>query len=149
MEPIPPDIDIDRLPGPKRGKWPENFFRDWIVWSPSNARFALAYCISEIGLNNDIGCVLWGEKGEHGTRILGNPKHVHACCWDIQWCTWLDDEVFVFKAYDKAGQPLVIVHVTKGFTLLTGDWPDQVKGLPADVRWQAISGLRASISARR
>ena len=60
--------------------------RDEAVWSPSNSRFALAYSIAEVRMNNSIGCVLWGAQREQGTAILGNPGNVHACCWDMPWC---------------------------------------------------------------
>jgi hypothetical protein len=154
MSGIPPDILIDQLPGPKRSKWPARLLRDEAVWSPSNSRFALAYSIAEARMNNEIGCVLWGVRRERGTAILGNPAHVCACCWDIPWCVWLNDEAFVFKAQAGSGRkvhlPLVIVHISEGFALVPNtdnleSWPNQVASLPANVRWQNIRELSRAI----
>jgi hypothetical protein len=154
---IPPDIHVGQLPGPDRAKWPENFFRDEIVWSPSKTRFALAYSIAEASMNNEMGCVLWGEQRADGTAILGNPRWVHACCWEKPWCVWLDDDIFVFKAQEGSGSkvqlPLVIVHVTKGFALMpdTNDVnssPNQVACLPANVRWRSFRELADSSAYR-
>jgi hypothetical protein len=135
MTSIPNDIDIEKLPGLKRGDHPVLYFRDEIIWSPKKQYFALAYSIIEATYGNEVGYVLWGMYDGKNSKILGNPKNIVASCWKQPWCKWLDEMSFVFKAQiykDKSTHvPLVIVHIDKGIAVLhdTNDinrWWDEV-----------------------
>jgi hypothetical protein len=120
---IPSGIRLEKLPGPNRGEYPANFFRDEVVWAPSRKRFALAYSIAEARMNDEAGCVLWGETQANRTRILGNPEGIYACCWASPWCVWLNDDIFVFKVRYFDGVvyvPLVAVHVEEGWAVIPG-----------------------------
>src|SRR5438034_1327158 len=124
MHPLLPALDLDSLPGPKRGVSPAIFIRDEPVFSPSRKHFALAYTIAEASMGNEIGCLLWGSVVRGEITTLGNPEGVHATCWYSPWATWLDDETFVFKAQQYDGKrlhlPLVVVRIGKGFAVLPG-----------------------------
>jgi hypothetical protein len=135
MHKPPLDIDLDSLPGPKRGVSPALYVRDEAVFSPKGNHFALAYSIAEASNGNEIGCLLWGTTNFFGTKTLGNPPGVHVTCWYSPWAIWLDDETFVFKAQQYDGSrlhlPLVVAHVLQGFAIL----PDTNNGnsRPSDV----------------
>jgi hypothetical protein len=119
-----PGLDLDSLPGPKRGVSPAIYFRDEAVFSPSGRYFALAYTIVEVSMGNEIGCLLWGRIADRETTILGNPEGVYATCWYSPWANWLDDETFAFKAQRYDGKrlhlPLVVIRIGSGFTVLPG-----------------------------
>ena len=93
-----PGIDVDRLPGPTRGRHPTLYFRDEPVWSPDGCRVALAYSITEASMANEGGCILWGTLRDGLIAIDGNPSGITACCWTSPWCSWLDHQTFIFKA---------------------------------------------------
>ena len=124
MKPIPQDLALDDLPGPKRGVSPTLYFRDESVWSSSGKYFALAYTIAEASMCNEIGCILWASFDGNSSAVLGNPKKVYACCWYSPWCNWVTDETFIFKAQHYDGEkrhlPLVAMNVTQGFAVLPG-----------------------------
>jgi hypothetical protein len=135
MHKLPVDIDLNTLPGPKRGVSPAIYCRDEVVYSPSGKYFALAYTITEASMCNDVGCLLWGTINFFGTTILGNPAGVNISCWYSPWANWLDDQTFVFKAQQCDGSrlhlPLVAIHILHGFAVL----PDTNHGnsRPSDV----------------
>jgi hypothetical protein len=122
LKAIPRDIDLASLPGPTRGVHPALYVRDEISWSPSGKRFALAYTICEASMNNDIGCIAWGETVADRTVILGNPQGIHATCWYTPWAVWVSELAFVFKAQlyraPRIHSPLVAVHVERGFHIV-------------------------------
>lgn len=95
---IPAEIDLDALPGPRRGVHPVLYFRDEIVFSPSGRFFALAYSIAERSFGNEVGMTLWGEMD--GERVLrSHPiSGLSVCCWQMPWCRWIDDDTFLCKA---------------------------------------------------
>lgn len=121
---IPNDIDLQILPGPRRGKDPALYYDDKIIWSPRGNYFALAYTIIEATYGNNVGNILWGSYDGQKSKILGNPTGIGASCWKEPWCKWLNDESFIFKAqkYDNKSVhvPLVIINVSKGFMVLNG-----------------------------
>lgn len=123
MQNLPPGLDLDSLPGPKRGVDPAIYFRDESVASPSGRYFALAYTIFEATDGNEVGRVLWGQVVEGRAEILGNPG-VLACCWSSPWASWINDEAFVFKAHFHDGErtylPLVVFHMKRGFAVVPG-----------------------------
>lgn len=143
-----PDIDLDDLPGPPRGKHPCLYFRDEVVWSPDRLHFALAYSISEASMGNEIGCILWGRTIEGGTHFVANPRDVYASCWCSPWCSWLSAEAFVFKAqlYDgaKLHVPLVVVRFSGDFAVLPGT--DNLESRHSDV--SHYSGQYVPFTAR-
>ena len=130
---IPNNINIDDLPGPKRGEYPCLYFQDDIVWSPNHERFALAYSITEASMCNNVGCILWAEVKNDKANILQNPIGVLASCWNFPWCKWINNEVFIFKVQRYNGErtyvPLVAIHIKHGFqvipdTNITDKWVD-------------------------
>lgn len=135
MPQLPPGLDLDYLPGPKRGASPAIYFRDEPVFSSSGKHFALAYTITEVSMGNEIGCLLWGHVADSGITILGNPEGVYATCWYSPWASWLDDETFVFKAQRYDGKrlhlPLVAIRIGRGFAVLPGT--DNDRSRPFDV----------------
>ena len=122
MPEIPSDINITKLPGPKRGKHPALYFQDEIVWSPDKTSFALAYTITEASMGNDIGCFLWGRNEKGKSKILENPTKIYASCWQQPWCSWIDNETFIFKAQRYCKKtvhvPLVAININKGFFVI-------------------------------
>jgi len=132
---LPPGLDLDSLPGPKRGVPPAIYFRDETIFSPSGKHFALAYTIAEVSMGNEIGCLLWGRVADSGITILGNPEGIYATCWYSPWANWLDDETFVFKAQLYDGKhlhlPLVAIRIGSGFAVLPGTSNDRSR--PCDI----------------
>lgn len=135
MSNIPSGINLDNLPGPARGRWPALYFRDDILWSPTNEFFALAYSIAEVSMCNDVGCLLWGSRKNSTTEILQNPRDLRVACWRIPFCKWIDEFTFVFKAqrYTQKGiqMPAIAIHVGRGFQILpnsfsANEWIDEV-----------------------
>lgn len=135
MKYFPLGLDLDSLPGPRRGVSPALYVRDEFVFSPSISKFALAYSIAETSMCNEIGCLLWGETGFHGATVLGNPAGVYVTSWRSPWAVWLDDESFVFKAqqYERGRLhvPLVTIHLKLGFAVLPGT--NKAESCPSDV----------------
>lgn len=132
---LPPGLDVESLPGPKRGVTPAVYVRDEIVYAPSGRYFALCYSIFETSMGNEVGCVLWGEIADGTTRVLGNPEGVYATCWFSPWAEWLDDETFVFKAQRYDGSrlhlPLVAIRIGQGFSVVPGS--KKVDSRPSDL----------------
>ena len=122
MQQIPKGLNLDLLPGPKRGVSPAIYFRDEFVYSASGKHFALAYTITEVSMGNGVGCLLWGTVADHAATVLSNPEGIYTTCWYSPWATWLDETIFVFKAYHYCGQrlylPLVAIDVNKGFAVV-------------------------------
>lgn len=154
MNEIPSDIDIEKLPGPVRGKYPALYFRDEVSWSPSGRRFALAYTIAEASYGNEIGCLLWAESANGHSQVLGTLHTVHACCWRSPWCSWLDDETFVFKAQSYTeGQlftPVVAINVRGRFAVIPSTqaatvWHDQVTGYDGPWSRLEVGALRTAL----
>ena len=151
-----PTLDLDSLPGPRRGVSPAIYIRDEAVFSPSGKHFALAYTIAEASMGNEIGCLLWGEVTRGETTVLGNPEGVHATCWYSPWAAWLDDETFVFKAQQYDGKrlhlPLVAIRIGKGFSVLPGtsngeSRPSEVRAAPASYAPASAEALLRAICA--
>ncbi len=124
MNEIPENIDVEKLPGPKRGTFPALYFQDEIIYSPNSKHFALAYTITEASMGNDIGCIAWGSMQGTEGHVIENPAKFHASCWQSPWCKWISEEAFVFKAQKYAGNsvhvPLVVIDLAKGYCVLPG-----------------------------
>ena len=140
MDQLPLGLDINSLPGPRRGVTPALYFRDEAILSPSRKNFALAYTIAEASIGNEIGCLLWGQAAANDSRILGNPPGVHITCWYSPWAVWLGDETFVFKAQHHDGKrlhlPLVAINLSRGFAVIPGtnnadSRPSQLRNAPS------------------
>ena len=147
MSDIPPNIDLDALAGPPRGKWPALYFRDEAVLAPGGAHVAIAYTIYEASMGNEVGRVLCVAVKDGNATILGNPPELLASCWRSPWCRWLDAETFVFKMqYVDEGRtrtPLLVIHVHRGFALVPET--DQPEGwldraIPRNLRFEPLSG---------
>ena len=147
MSDLPSNIDIEALPGPRRGRSPALYIRDEAVWAPDRGHVALAYTIYEASMGNEVGCVLWAGVREGKATILGNPREAVASCWRSPWCRWVDAETFAFKTqYVDRGRtrtPLVVIHVRHGFALVPGTdapevWVD--REIPRDLRFERVSG---------
>ena len=117
---IPTDLNLEALPGPKRQDIV--YGSDSISWSPERKHFALAYSIMEITMGNYVGPVLWGEYSNGISNVLANPYKVGVACWFGDWCHWLDEQTFVFKAQVSNGDPwqipLVCVSFTAGYSVI-------------------------------
>ena len=117
---IPVDINLEALAGPNREDL--IYGSDSISWSPERKHFALAYSISEITMGSYAGPVFWGECLNGISTVLANPYRVGAACWFGDWCHWLDELTFVFKAQISNGGPwqipLVCVSFTKGYSVI-------------------------------
>ena len=149
---IPPDIKVDDLPGPKRGQYPAHYFRDDIVCSPSGRHFALAYTIAEASMCNDVGCLLWGVQDGNKTRILCNPSNLTISCWQVPFCRWLSDEIFVCKVqrpcHGRVAVPNLLVDIHGAFWLVpdsnqTDSWIDHVELTGAEFEpWNEAALIR-------
>lgn len=121
---FPANIDLQTLPGPKRGEPPTLYARDEIVWSPDHRHFAVAYTICEASMCNYVGQFLIGRFTCDRGILIFNPVRVLASCWQSPWCRWLDNSVFVFKAQhyvsNRLRVPLVLAHVDAGFCVVAG-----------------------------
>jgi len=122
MSNIPENIDVESLPGPKRGSFPALYFQDECIYSPDKKHFALAYTITEASMGNDVGCVAWGMVQGGQGHILQNLVKLHASCWQRPWCKWFSNDVFVFKSQHYANNsirvPLVAIHIDQGYSVL-------------------------------
>ena len=122
---IPAEIDLDALPGPRRGVHPVVYFRDEIVFSPSGRFFALAYSIAERSFGNEVGMALWGEMD--GNKVLRSHPipSLSVCCWQIPWCRWIDDATFLCKAqrFSRHGTavPDVLIRAGVDFAVIARD----------------------------
>lgn len=126
---LPSDIDLESLPGPRRGKHPALYVRDEAVWAPGRAHVAVAYTIHEASMGNEVGLLLWARMENGKATILGNPSNLLISCWRSPWCRWLDAETFVFKTQyfhrARTRTPLVVLHVRNEFAVVQGtDAPD-------------------------
>ena len=69
-----------------------------------------------------VGPTLWGEHSNGISTVLANPYKIGAACWFGDWCHWLNEQTFVFKAQVSNGgpwqTPLVCVNVTKGYSVI-------------------------------
>ena len=121
---LPINIEIEHLHGPNRNKWPEDTFREDVVFSPNGEQIALAYSISEISIYKEVGHILWARiKGGYAEEIQ-NPKGILALCWHSPWCHWVNNHIFLFKVWyehkRKISAPLVAIDLEKGFQLIPG-----------------------------
>ena len=128
---IPEGLDLDSLPGPKRGEHPALYFRDEAIWAPNGSHFSLAYTITEASMGNDVGCVAWGALNAGGQAELTVVEGVVASCWRSPWCLWLDNHQFRFKAHvadltaNRTHVTLVVFDLRGRFGVLSeSDMPD-------------------------
>jgi hypothetical protein len=115
-------IDMESLPGPKRSGLV--YYRDEIVWSPNHKYFALAYSICEVTMGNEVGRASWGTVQNGKAKIMANSMPFSIWGNHRPWCKWLNDEVFICKAYryndDTHYFPLVAIHVHRGLQVIPG-----------------------------
>ena len=146
MRGIPKSIDLDKLPGWERGKYPALFFRDEISWSPSGSSFALAYTITEVSYGNDVGSVLWGIQSGSESRVLGNPTNLNACCWFTPWCSWITDDLFIFKTQLYKDQrlylPLIAISLSGESAIIPGT--NNTESRPSDIAKVTVSLAKVS-----
>lgn len=120
---MPIGLDIESLPGPRRGVSPAIYFHDEIIASPSCRSFVLAYTIYEATFGSNVGQIAWGRIVAGRAKIVATPK-LAVCCWSQPWAVWLDDETFVFKAGRRDGKrthvPLVVINLESGFAVIPG-----------------------------
>jgi hypothetical protein len=142
MNDIPGNINVESLPGPKRGSFRALYFRDECIYSHDNKHFALAYSITEASMCNEVGCLIWGTVESGHGYILQNPLKLYASCWQSPWCKWLSNNIFVFKSQmhvnGSVHTPLITVHIENGYSVLPNSneadiWlPDNI---PANIKF--------------
>jgi hypothetical protein len=109
------EIDIERLPGPKRGQSPALYVSDKLVPSPSGSLAALVYSIYEIRMGWEVGLFTLFEDKSNPTCIL-NPANF-LCFSTEDTVTWLSDQLLALKkyAYDNRGNrielPFAIIDI--------------------------------------
>lgn len=91
------EIDVETLPGPKRGVSPVSYFTDAIFPSLDGARAVVLYSITEIRLGWEVGMVaLFADQDN--PRLILNPRHF-LCCYTEDAIIWLSNELFAAKKY--------------------------------------------------
>jgi len=146
-ENIPSDLNLESLPGPNRKDM--IYGSDSVSWSPEKKHFALAYSIMEITMGSYVGAILWGEQLNGISTILANPYEVGVACWFGNWCHWLDEQTFVFKAQTSNGGPwqipLVCVSFTEGYSVISNT--NNLQSRPQQV--ESYSGSFSAFNAEK
>lgn len=128
---MPCELNIEKLPGLKRGQHPAVYFRDEIVWNECGNRFALAYTIHEASFGNEVGHICWGRLRDGKIEVLGIFEQLLATCWQEPWCNWINKNAFAFKAHFYNGSPsppnsaklhlpIISIHFSQGYLVVPG-----------------------------
>ena len=96
-----------------------------------------------------VGAILWGEQLDGISTILANPYEVGVACWFGNWCHWLDEQTFVFKAQTSNGGPwqipLVCVSFTEGYSVISNT--NNLQSRPQQV--ESYSGSFSAFNAEK
>ncbi len=111
------EIDVEKLPGPKRGQFPVLYFSDELFVAPSGNVAALIYTISEVAMGWNIGLFALFENKSNPDCIL-NPNDFR-CFATEDTVIWLSNQLFLVKKYfydrreNKIEIPFVVVDIIK------------------------------------
>jgi len=107
------EIDVDSLPGPKRGEWPALYFTDAIFPSPDGRCAAVLYSITEMRMGWDVGALAVFRNRDKPRLLLNSEQFL--CCSTNDSIIWLTNDVFAAKKHyydasvNKLNVPFAII----------------------------------------